>query len=212
MDPLAQLARHRLVPVIVIDSAADAVPLAEALLAGGLPVIELTMRTPAAEAAIRAAAKIGNMLVGAGTILTIDMARRAMDAGASFIVTPGFGPKIVEFCVGQGIPILPGCANATDLQAAVGDFNLPVVKFFPAEAAGGLKTLKALHAPFPSVKFMPTGGITVDNLKGYLDFSPVLACGGSWMATRDMIAARQFDKIRQLAAESVELVRVRHVI
>jgi 2-dehydro-3-deoxyphosphogluconate aldolase/(4S)-4-hydroxy-2-oxoglutarate aldolase len=202
-----QLKKHRLVPVVAIESAADAVPLAEALTAGGLPVAEVTFRTAAAEESIKAIAKSGKMLVGAGTVLNIETAKKAIDAGASFIVTPGFGPKVVEFCLGKKVPIIPGASNATDLQIAIGEYQLSVVKFFPAEAYGGIKTLKALAAPFSSVKFMPTGGITTSNLRAYLEFGPVLACGGSWMVAKELLAARQWDDVRKITAESVALVK-----
>jgi 2-dehydro-3-deoxyphosphogluconate aldolase/(4S)-4-hydroxy-2-oxoglutarate aldolase len=205
-DLLNQLKRHRLVPVVAIDSADDAAPLAEALAAGGLPVAEITFRTSAAEDSIRAIARAGKMLVGAGTVLNLDTARRAMDAGASFLVTPGFSHKIVEFCLARNFPIIPGTGSATDLQAAA-ECGLSAVKFFPAEAIGGLKVLKALAAPFSGIKYMPTGGITADNLRSYLEFPPVLACGGSWMVAREAIAAGQFDSIRSLTAKAVALVQ-----
>ena len=203
---LTQLKQHRLVPVIAIDSADDALPLAGALSAGGLPIAEITFRTAAAEASIRAIVKAGKMLVGAGTVLSIDTAKRAIDAGASFLVTPGFSHKIVEFCLSRDIPIIPGTGSATDLQAAA-EFGLSLVKFFPAEAIGGLKLLKALSAPFAGIKYMPTGGITADNVFPYLEFPPVVACGGSWMVGREAIAAKQFDTIRLLTAQAVALVK-----
>jgi 2-dehydro-3-deoxyphosphogluconate aldolase/(4S)-4-hydroxy-2-oxoglutarate aldolase len=201
-----QLKQHRLVPVIAIDSADDALPLSEALAAGGLPVAEITFRTDAAEESIKKIAKSGNVLVGAGTVLNIDTAKRAIDAGASFLVTPGFSHKIVEFCLSRHMPIIPGTGSATDLQAAA-EFGLSVVKFFPAEAIGGLKLLKALAAPFGVIKFMPTGGISADNVCAYLAFPAVLACGGSWMVARETIAAKQFDTIRSLTAQAVSLVK-----
>lgn len=205
-DLLDQLRSHRLVPVIAIDSTADAVPLAEALAAGGLPVAEITFRTAAAEESIRAIARTGKMLVGAGTVLNIETAKRAIDAGASFLVTPGFSHKIVEFCLGRGVPIIPGTSNATDLQAA-SEYELTAVKFFPAEAAGGIKTLKALAAPFSSLKFMPTGGITAENLRSYLDFPPVIACGGSWMVGKELIAGKQFAKITEMTRLAVQIAQ-----
>lgn len=203
---LTQLSHHRLVPVIAIDSADDALPLAEALAAGGLPVAEITFRTAAAEGSIKAIAKAGKVLVGAGTVLNIDTAKRAIDAGASFLVTPGFSHKIVEFCLSRDMPIIPGTGGATDLQAAA-EFGLSLVKFFPAEAIGGLKLLKAVSAPFAGINYMPTGGITADNICSYLAFPPVLACGGSWMVVRETIAAKQFDTIRSLTAQAVALVK-----
>jgi 2-dehydro-3-deoxyphosphogluconate aldolase/(4S)-4-hydroxy-2-oxoglutarate aldolase len=202
---LSELKHHRLIPVIAIDSADDALPLAEALAAGGLPVAEITFRTAAAEESIKKIANAGKMLVGAGTVMSIDTARRAIDAGASFLVTPGFSHKLVEFCLSRDMPIIPGTGSATDLQAAA-EFGLSVVKFFPAEAIGGLKLLKALSAPFAGIKYMPTGGITADNVCSYLAFPPVLACGGSWMVARETIAAKRFDAIRTLTAQAVALV------
>ena len=205
-DLLAQLQTHRLVPVVAIDSAADAVPLAEALAAGGLPVAEITFRTAAAEEAIRNIVRSGKMLVVAGTVLSVDIAQRALDAGATFIVTPGFSPRVVQFCLERKIPVFPGTATATDMQAAV-EFGLACVKYFPAEAMGGLKVLKALAAPFQSLKFLPTGGITGENLKSYLEFAPVMACGGSWMVAKDLIAGKQFSKITELTRQAVAIVR-----
>ena len=203
---LDQLRTHRLVPVVAIDSAGDAEAMAEALAAGGLPVAEITFRTAAAEESIRAIAKTGKVLVGAGTILNVDTAKRAIDAGAAFLVTPGFSAKIVEFCLSENVPIIPGTSNATDLQAAA-EYELPAVKFFPAEAVGGLKMLKALAAPFLTMQFMPTGGITTENLKSYLDFSPVIACGGSWMVGRELISAHQFAKITEITRSAVQIAR-----
>lgn len=200
-----QLAHHRLVPVVSLDSAADAPPLAAALIAGNLPIIEITFRTPAAEAAIRAVAKTPNLLVGAGTVLNIATAQRAIDAGAAFIVTPGFSPKLVEFCLNKKIPIIPGASTGTDLQLAVGEYDLKLLKFFPAESLGGLPTLKALSAPFPTVRFLPTGGITPHNLKAYLTTPQVQAVGGSWMAPPQLIAAKDYDQITKLTANSVAI-------
>ena len=204
-EPLAEIARRRIVPVIALDRAADALPLADALIDGGLPVAEVTFRTAAAVDAIRAMRDHGGLLVGAGTVLNVDTAKRAVDAGAQFVVSPGFNPKTVAWCLGQGITIVPGCSSATDLEAAV-DHGLSVVKFFPAEAVGGLKLLKALAAPYSMLRFMPTGGITPDNLRAYLAFAPVIACGGSWMVTRDLLATQRFDEIQMLTRAAVERV------
>jgi 2-dehydro-3-deoxyphosphogluconate aldolase/(4S)-4-hydroxy-2-oxoglutarate aldolase len=206
IELLDQLKAHRLVPVVAIDSAADAVPMAEALREGGLPVVEITFRTTAALESIRAIAKRGNVVVGAGTVLSVETAKAAMDAGASFIVMPGFSAKIVEFCLAKGHTVIPGVSTPTDLMAAA-EFGLSVLKFFPAETLGGVKALRALSAPFGGMKFVPTGGITHQNLRSYLDEPMVLACGGSWMVGREMIAAKQFDRIRQLTVQAVALAR-----
>jgi 2-dehydro-3-deoxyphosphogluconate aldolase / (4S)-4-hydroxy-2-oxoglutarate aldolase len=203
---IEQLGAHRLVPVVAIESAGDAVPMAEALRAGGLPVVEITFRTKAALASIEAIAKRGQMLVGAGTVLSVETAEKAMDAGASFIVMPGFSVKIVEHCLSRGHAVIPGVSTATDLMAAA-ELGISTLKYFPAETVGGIKALRALSAPFGGMKFVPTGGITVKNLRSYLDEPMVLACGGSWMASREMIAGKQFEKIREVTAAAVKLAR-----
>lgn len=202
-DVLAEIGRLRIVPVIAIDDAADAGALGDALAAGGLPVAEVTFRTAAAEASIRALAGRGaGMLVGAGTVLNPDTAQRAVDAGARFIVAPGFNPKTVRWCLDNHVPVIPGVATPTDIEQAL-DHGIGVVKFFPAEAFGGLKTLQAIAAPYAMMRFVPTGGITPDNLERYLAFPRVLACGGSWMVTKALIAARQFDRIAELTRDAV---------
>jgi 2-dehydro-3-deoxyphosphogluconate aldolase / (4S)-4-hydroxy-2-oxoglutarate aldolase len=205
-EALDQIGKLKLVPVVAIDDAADAGPLGEALAAGGLPIAEITFRTAAAEASIRTLAKQPGMLVGAGTVVNVDLAKRAVDAGAKFIVSPGFNPKTVRWCVDNKVPITPGTATPTDIEMAL-DFGLNVVKFFPAEAIGGLKALQMIAAPFGTIRFMPTGGITVDNVEKYLAFPKVIACGGSWMATKEMIAGKQFDKITDLTRDAVERAR-----
>jgi 2-dehydro-3-deoxyphosphogluconate aldolase/(4S)-4-hydroxy-2-oxoglutarate aldolase len=208
-DILGRIGELKIIPVISLDDAADAVPLGEALVAGGLPIIEITFRTQAAEQAIRLLAGQNNLLVGAGTVLNVDTAKRAVDAGAKFIVSPGFNPKVVSWCIGAGVPITPGTATPTDIEMAL-DHGLGVVKFFPAEAMGGIKMLKAVAAPYGMMRFVPTGGIAPENLEEYLKFPKVLACGGSWMAGKELIAERRFDKIRELTRQAVELAcRVR---
>ena len=202
-DVLAEIGRRRVIPVIALEGAADAAPLADALAAGGLPVAEVTFRTDAAEAAIRTMAGRGDLLVGAGTVLNADTARRAVDAGARFVVAPGFNPKTVRWCLDHGVTIIPGVATPTDIEQAL-DHGLTVVKFFPAEAMGGLKTLQAIAAPYGMMRFVPTGGITAENLDKYLAFPKVVACGGSWMVTKELLAAKEFDKITQLARDAVE--------
>jgi 2-dehydro-3-deoxyphosphogluconate aldolase / (4S)-4-hydroxy-2-oxoglutarate aldolase len=208
-DILSRIGELKIIPVISLDDAADAVPLGEALAAGGLPIIEITFRTQAAEQAIRALANGNQLLVGAGTVLNVDTAKRAVDAGAKFIVSPGFNPKVVSWCIGAGVAITPGTATPTDIEMAL-DHGLSVVKFFPAEAMGGIRMLKAVAAPYGMMRFVPTGGIGPENLEEYLKFPKVLACGGSWMAAKELIAERRFDKIRELTRQAVELAgRVR---
>jgi 2-dehydro-3-deoxyphosphogluconate aldolase/(4S)-4-hydroxy-2-oxoglutarate aldolase len=204
---LDALRRLRLVPVIVIDDPADAAPLAEALIAGGLPCAEVTFRTPNAAAAIaRMIQEHPQMLVGAGTVLTPQQAARALDAGARFIVAPGFSPAVVDYCIERGTPVYPGVCTPTEIEMAIGR-GLQVLKFFPAEAAGGLAFLKAVAAPYVGVEFIPTGGINHDNLANYLAFSRIVACGGSWMAPQEWIAAKQFDRIRIATERAMEIVR-----
>ena len=203
-DVLKQIEAIGIVPVVKIDRAEDAVPLAQALCDGGLPCAEVTFRTAAAADAIRAMSQaFPQMLIGAGTVLTTEQADEAMAAGAKFIVSPGLNPAIVKYCVEKGYPITPGCANPSDIEQAL-SFGLDVVKFFPAEAAGGLAMIKAMSAPYGNLRFMPTGGINAANLTSYLDFPKILACGGSWMVTADLINAGDFDAIRQLTRQAVE--------
>ena len=200
---LEQISKIGIVPVVKIDRAEDALPLAKALCAGGLPCAEVTFRTDAAEESIRIMAEqFPEMLVGAGTVLTTEQVDKAVNAGAKFIVSPGLNPKVVAYCVSKNIPIVPGCANPSDIEQAI-ELGLEVVKFFPAEAAGGLNMIKAMSAPYTSVKFMPTGGINANNLIDYLNFGKIVACGGSWMVSKDMVAAGEFDKIAKLTNEAV---------
>lgn len=202
-DILKKVGDFGIVPVVKIDNSDDAVPLGRALIEGGLPIAEITFRTAAAEQAIlNIAAELPEVLVGAGTVLSVEQAQRAIDAGAKFIVSPGFNPAVVEFCINKGIPITPGCSNPTDIEMALG-FGLEVVKFFPAEAFGGLSTLKAISAPYGMVKFIPTGGIDAKNLNDYLAFPKVLACGGSWMVKDELIKSGNFAEITRLTREAV---------
>ena len=195
------------VPVVVLNDAKDAAPLAKALCEGGLPCAEVTFRTEAAEESIRImATEFPEMVIGAGTVLTIDQVDRAVAAGAKFIVSPGFDPEIVDYCISKNIPVLPGCITPSEVTQAV-KRGLEVVKFFPAEQFGGVATIKALAAPFTSVRFMPTGGISAKNLADYLGFKKIIACGGSWMVKGDMVAAGEFDKIKEMTAEAVQLVK-----
>lgn len=196
---------YAVVPVVVLDDAEDAAPLAEALVKGGIPCAEVTLRTEAAEESIRIMSeKYPEMLVGAGTVLTTEQVDRAVAAGAKFIVSPGFDPEIVDYCMEKNIPVFPGCVSPSEVAQAV-KRGLKVVKFFPAEQAGGLAMLKAMAAPYTMLKFMPTGGINTKNLKEYLGFSKILCCGGSWMVKGDMIKNKEFDKITEMTREATEL-------
>jgi 2-dehydro-3-deoxyphosphogluconate aldolase / (4S)-4-hydroxy-2-oxoglutarate aldolase len=203
---LTQIGTICLVPVVVIDKAADAKPLGEALSAGGLNCIEFTFRTAAAAEAIRTASQLPGMLVGAGTVLNVDTVKRAVDSGAKYIISPGLNPKVVDYCVQNQIPVMPGVATPTEIEMAL-DAGLDVVKFFPADAMGGAKTLKAIAAPYGMMKFMPTGGITQHNLADYLKLPCVLACGGSWMVAKELIAARNFASVTELAREARGIVQ-----
>ncbi|MBB5219556.1 MULTISPECIES: bifunctional 4-hydroxy-2-oxoglutarate aldolase/2-dehydro-3-deoxy-phosphogluconate aldolase [Treponema] len=206
-DTLRQIGKTGIVPVVVLNKADDAQPLAESLIKGGLPCAEVTFRTDAAEESIRAIAKkFPEMFVGAGTILTPEQADRAVDAGAKFIVSPGFNPKVVEHCINKGYPVTPGIMTPTELEMALG-FGLDVVKFFPAENAGGLKMIKAMSAPYTMMKFMPTGGINANNVKDYLACDKILACGGSWMVKGDLINAGNFAEIERLTREASNIVK-----
>lgn len=200
-----QFYEYAVVPVVVLDDADDAAPLAEALIKGGLPCAEVTFRTEAAEESIRIMnKKYPDMLVGAGTVLTTEQVDRAVATGAKFIVSPGFDPEIVDYCMEKNIPVFPGCVSPSEVAQAV-KRGLKVVKFFPAEQAGGLAMLKAMAAPYTMLKFMPTGGINTKNLKEYLGFSKILCCGGSWMVKGDMIKNKEFDKITEMTREATEL-------
>ena len=194
------------VPVVVLNDAKDAAPLAKALVEGGLPCAEVTFRTEAAEESIRIMAnEFPEMFVGAGTVLTIDQVDRAVAAGAKFIVSPGFDPEIVDYCIEKDIPVYPGCITPSEVAQAV-KRGLKVIKFFPAEQFGGISTIKALAAPYTGVKFMPTGGVSAKNLESYLSFDRIVACGGSWMVKGDLVKAGKFDEITELVKEAVQLV------
>lgn len=200
-----QLQKFGVVPVVVLDHAEDALPLAKALVDGGLPCAEITFRTEAAEESIRRiSGQYPEMLVGAGTVLTTEQADRAVKAGARFIVSPGFDPEVVDHCLETGVPVFPGCITPTELAQAV-KRGLRVVKFFPAGQFGGVAAVKALAAPYTMVKFMPTGGVNAENLKDYLSCDKIIACGGSWMVKGDLIKAGDFDQIRRLTEEAVAL-------
>ncbi len=196
------------VPVIKLNNPErDATPLAKALCEGGVPVAEVTFRAAGADTAIRLMKEAcPDMLVGAGTVLTTEHVDKAIAAGAEFIVTPGFDPEIVKYCVEKNMPIYPGCTTPTDYHAAL-KFGLEVLKFFPAEQSGGLAKIKAMSAPFPMFKVMPTGGIGLSNLKEYLSCPVIAACGGSYMVTADLIDNQKWDEIIDLCKKSVEIVR-----
>ena len=194
------------IPVVAIENASDAGGLGDALIEGGLPCAEITFRTAAAASAIRTLCNSHpEILVGAGTVLTKSDAETAVDAGASFVVTPGFDGDLVDWCLNQSIPVIPGVMTPTDINAAI-NRKLNVLKFFPAEAAGGVKTLKAISGPYGSIKFVPTGGITLGNLEAYLSLPNVVAWGGSWLVQKDQISSGEFDTIESLVREAVQLV------
>ncbi|MCI7129784.1 MAG: bifunctional 4-hydroxy-2-oxoglutarate aldolase/2-dehydro-3-deoxy-phosphogluconate aldolase [Lachnospiraceae bacterium] len=202
-----QMAEMLVVPVVVLHDAKDAKKLADALVEGGLPCAEVTFRTEAAEESIRIMAeKYPDMLVGAGTVLTTEQVDRAVAAGAKFIVSPGFDPEIVDYCIEKEIPVFPGVVTPSEAAQAVRR-GLEVVKFFPAEQYGGVPAIKALAAPYTMLRFMPTGGVNVNNLEDYLSCDKIICCGGSWMVKGDMIEAGAFDQIRQLTKEAVDLAR-----
>ena len=203
---LTRLRALRVVPVITIDDAAQALPLAEALAEGGLSCAEITFRTPAAmEALARIARAHPAFLVGAGTVLTTEQADRALGSGAQFAVAPGLSARVVEHCQAIGLPMYPGVCTPTEIEAALA-LGVRTVKFFPAEPAGGLRYLQAVAAPYGDLQFMPTGGISRETIGGYLAYAPVVACGGSWMAPADWIAAGAFDAIRDETRRVVQLV------
>lgn len=214
MDMLKQLSLAGLVPVIKIKDAQDAVPLCRALKNGGLPVAEITFRTDAAQEAIRRVHEaLPDVLLGAGTVLTCEQADLAWQAGAGYIVSPGLNPVVVRHCIERGYPVLPGCANPSDIETAL-SLGLKTVKFFPAEALGGLKLIKAMAAPYGDVRFVPTGGINEKNLPDYLAFPKIAACGGSWMVPDDAIESKDWARIERLAREAVHVMlglSVKHI-
>jgi len=207
LDVMQQVALRKVVPVVKLDRVEDAKPLAEALCEGGLPVAEVTFRTDAAEESIRIMRNnFPDMLVGAGTVVNLEQAKRALDAGATFIVSPGFSTKVTEFAIDNQIPVFPGTCTPTEVMLAM-EYGLKVVKFFPAKQYGGLDTIKALAAPFPTMKFMPTGGINAGNIKEFLAFDKIIACGGSWMVKDSFVKEGNFAEIVKLTKEAVDLVK-----
>jgi len=207
MNILEKLGSLGVIPVIKIEQASHAPALGEALCRGGLPCAEITFRTEAAEEAIRLLGTAQpDMLVGAGTVLSVTQASRAVDAGARFIVSPGFDPKVVDWCIKQEVAIIPGVATSTEALMAL-DLGLQVLKFFPAEELGGVPMLQAISSALIGIKFLPTGGISTTNMGAYLRLPSVLAVAGSWLATSKMISAGDFETISRLAGEAVEGVR-----
>jgi 2-dehydro-3-deoxyphosphogluconate aldolase / (4S)-4-hydroxy-2-oxoglutarate aldolase len=206
-DVLTRLGEIGLLPVIRIEREEHAVPLGRALLDGGLPCAEITLRTAAGEGAIRSiAAELPELLVGAGTVLSVEQAQRAVAAGARYLVSPGFDPEVIDWCLRQGVPVMPGVATPTEITAALKK-GLRILKFFPAELLGGVSMLKALADPFGGVKFVPTGGINAANLAEYLSLPNVHACGGSWMVPGRLVAQEQFGEIGRLVAEALAIVQ-----
>jgi 2-dehydro-3-deoxyphosphogluconate aldolase/(4S)-4-hydroxy-2-oxoglutarate aldolase len=195
----------RLLPIVVIDKTEHAATLGEVLASGGLPLVEVTFRTPVAESAVRTLAQRGDLLVGAGTILTTEQADRAIDAGAKFLVAPGTNPKVIEYALKRAVPIVPGVATPSEIELAT-SLGAEVLKFFPAETMGGVAALKAFAGPYPHARFIPTGGITPELLPGYLRLSSVVACGGSWMAPRELLAAGRFDAIAALVEDAKKIL------
>ena len=207
MNTADRMRRTGIVPVVVLDDAKDAVPTANALLAGGVSVMEITFRTAAAADSIKAVSEnCPEMFVGAGTVVTLDQCKKALECGAKFIVSPGFDPEVVSWCVERNIPITPGCVTPTEIMAAM-KLGLNVVKFFPAGVYGGLKAMKALSAPFGGIEFIPTGGVDVKNLKEYLEAPFVHAVGGSWLCPKKEIATGNFDAITALCKEASQIVK-----
>ena len=206
-EMMEKLKKIGIIPVVVLNDDKDALPLAECLMEGGLPCAEVTFRTAAAEESIRKMAKAyPNMIVGAGTVLTTEQADRAIDAGAKFIVSPGFNPKVTEYVLKKGIPMTPGICTPTEIEAAL-QFDLDVVKFFPAEPSGGLKMIKALAAPYVGLQFMPTGGISAANVRDYLAYDRIVACGGSWMVNGSLVKEGKFDEILKMVREAADIVK-----
>lgn len=205
-DLIERLKAVRIVPVVKLDGADHALSLADALLKGGLPAAEITFRTTAAEESIRIIRRDRpDMLIGAGTVVTVEQAARALDAGAQFFVSPGFSPAVVEFARARRIPIVPGCCTPSEIMCAM-DFGLQVLKYFPADLYGGLAGIKALSAVFPGTLFLPTGGIRQENAKEYLSFDRVLAVGGTWMVKSDLITAGAFDRITDLTKAALQAI------
>ena len=206
-DPVLERAcDQRMIPVVVVDDIATAAPLGQALSAAGALVVEVTLRTDAAEQALAVLAESGELLVGAGTVLRPQQVDAAQRAGAQFIVSPGLDPRVVERCRDLGLAVVPGVATASEVMAALA-LDLSLLKLFPAEACGGIALLRALGGPFPGVRFIPTGGLTAANAADYLRVPSVAAIGGSWMVAPALLAAGDYDAITRLTTEALELAR-----
>jgi 2-dehydro-3-deoxyphosphogluconate aldolase/(4S)-4-hydroxy-2-oxoglutarate aldolase len=205
LDPIAVLRAHRLIPVVAIRDADAATGLAEALVAGGLPIIEITLRTEAAAAALARAATVKELVLAAGTVTTPDQVKLAVDCGAKLIVSPGLNTRVVEYCLAHDLPVLPGVCTPTEIETAR-NLGLKTLKFFPAEAYGGVRTLKALVDVYKDFRFVPTGGVSAQNLPDYLNLPIVMACGGSWMVPVDAIDQKRFADIEKLVRAAVALV------
>ncbi|MBN1379934.1 MAG: bifunctional 4-hydroxy-2-oxoglutarate aldolase/2-dehydro-3-deoxy-phosphogluconate aldolase [Gammaproteobacteria bacterium] len=201
-EELLKIQKLKIVPVLALPDARDADDLAGALVEGGLPCAEITFRTEAAADSIRAMARRGDIQVGAGTVLTTAQVDAAVDAGATFIVSPGTNPKVIEYCIKKGVPITPGVATPSDIERAL-ELGIEVLKFFPAETLGGLNALKSISAPYGKCSFIPTGGISAKNVADYLSFPKVIACGGTWIAKKELIQEKQFDQIVSICKEAV---------
>ena len=196
-----------IIPVVVLDDAANDVPLVKALLAGGINICEITFRTAAAEESIRQIAlNVPEMIVGAGTVITKEQLKAATDAGAKFIVSPGSDLEVIRYAKELGVYMLPGAVTPTEIMQLIKE-DIKVVKFFPAENYGGLKTIKALSAPFPNIKFVPTGGVSLSNLTAYLEFDKIAAVGGSWLCTKDLIKDGKWDEITKLSKEAMDIFK-----
>lgn len=202
-----QISKLGVIPVVVLNDASDALPLARALVEGGLPCAEVTFRTDAAEESIKSISReFPEMLIGAGTVLSTDQVDRAINAGAKFIVCPCFDPEVVDYCLKKEIPVFPGCITPSEVAQAV-KRGINVVKFFPAAHFGGIDTINAIAAPFPMVKFIPTGGVNTQNLSNYLQSPKVLACGGTWMVKSDLIVNKEFERIKIITQEAIAIVK-----
>lgn len=202
-ETLDRIGELGIIPVVKIEKPEDALPLGRALIDGDLPIAEITFRTSAAEESIKTlSGELPNLLVGAGTVLTVEQVKKAVSAGAKFIVSPGFNPKVVDYCIENSIPVTPGINNPTQIEMALMR-GIEVVKFFPAEASGGLSLLKSMSAPYSGIKFIPTGGINLNNLCSYLSNNKVHACGGSWMVKPELISSANFAEISRLTREAI---------
>ena len=208
MDVLEKIRELKIIPVATIENTNDAIPLGEALIEGGLPIIEITFRTESATQSIETLAKrFPNLLIGAGTVLKVDQVKKAINAGAQFIVTPGFNPKVVDYCIEQNIPIIPGVNTPTMVEWAL-ERAINVVKFFPANLSGGVLMLKSLAGPYPEMRFVPTGGIDNKSLIEYLKLNNVVACGGSWIVKKELISSGQFEDIKNLIKEAISAIKL----